>query len=121
MFFSFIPSGYFVFLDESFGRVERFDGSNLSLDDCLVELLLDVFARREMLSFHVYFWILTFYFVINTKLHFAQHAGFRCRGLPMSDEALQRRTLMWIDIKPMVSARHFHTILSDNAVHDVLL
>jgi hypothetical protein len=51
-----------------------FDGSNPSLDDRLVELSLEASLPSDGmgLSFHVYVLILTFYFVINTKPHFAQ-------------------------------------------------
>jgi hypothetical protein len=67
-----IPSGYAVLLMTLFGRVERFDGSNLSIDYRVGELSLEAFAEGKSLSFHVDVLIFTFYFVINTKPHFAQ-------------------------------------------------
>jgi hypothetical protein len=77
-----------------------FDGSNPSLDDRLVELSLEASLPSDGmgLSFHVYVLILTFYFVINTKPHFAQQTNLRCRGLALSDEALSSRKILMADM-----------------------
>jgi hypothetical protein len=79
-----------------------FDGSNPSLDDRLVELSLGASLPSDGmgLSFHVYVLILTFYFVINTKPHFAQQTNFfPCRGLGISYEALLGRKIQWPTLK----------------------
>jgi hypothetical protein len=81
-----------------------FDGSNPSFDDRLVELSLEVSLPSDgmSLSFHVYVLILTFYFVINTKPHFAQQTNLRCREWATSDDALSSRKMLMGDIEATI-------------------